>query len=360
MKLDSRSSRYEDKIYPGRVNDDTSLSSKAAGKPGKNRRKKTGPVRDSLVLSRQKPQTVAGLKAPKPEPKPQKQWTVLCYFAGDNDLESQIACQYTELEKVGSGEDMNILAQIDRGPRHNPVFGGKPGAVRYFVTKNPAPADSAPSVISSPELKDLGPVDSSSPQVFKDFLTYGMKQYPAKNYLIYVYGHGRGALGLMTDDTGESGGDTMSLPDFKKAVQEAENAAGVDKDQVLLGLQSCLMGQAETAYEFKDIASRMLASQTEIHCGWGLAQVLGDKAAAGYSREEMSERFFENSRTAANAGCAPIETISEFDLTKVPQLKKAVINLEKAILNSSDDPAVIKSILNMESRSFYITRAASI
>jgi len=42
-----------------------------------------------------------------------KQWTVLVWMAGDNDLEEYALGDLNELKKIGSTADVDVVAQID-------------------------------------------------------------------------------------------------------------------------------------------------------------------------------------------------------------------------------------------------------
>jgi len=43
----------------------------------------------------------------------------------------------------------------------------------------------------------------------------------------------------------------------------------------------------------------------------------------------------------------------------MPELKKAIVNFKEAVLNSSDDPEIIKGVLDAESRSYFLARVDS-
>jgi|GEM_PF-3566488 len=298
-----------------------------------------------------------------------KNWTVLCYFAGDNNLEEQMTRDMLELQAKGSGAQMNILAQIDRGANPTLQLGGKPGAVRYYLQQ----AENK-NRISSPELKNLGSSDSSDPKTLKDFLAYGMKEYPAENYLVFVYGHGFGVEGFITDD-GEGGKKgAMSLPQFKKALGEAEKEAGVKNSQVLLALESCQMGQVEAAYQFKDVAVQMMASQAP--STWNFPGAVTDDKAIGSDINEMGRHLFkkgqepqeqyftfdglENANRPKNSReISETRTLAWIDLKKLPKMKEAVISFEKAIKKSSLPSETIKAIMEIKSRTGFYQATSS-
>lgn len=296
-------------------------------------------------------------------PREKAKWTVLVYLAGDNNLEEYMAEDLLDLEKVGSSPDMNIIAQIDRGADCDTSVvkhGGKPGMVRYYVHKSPDPQK-----ITSPELRDMGHTDSAQFRYFKNFLTWGMKTYPADRYFIIADSHGVGQRGLITDEGGLKP-NIISIPDFRSALEGAEKDAGVDKDQVLLGMDNCLMAQTEFAYELKDSAAMMLASQSTVSTdNWRMNELFADPHIADYDIPQMAAHVFEaNNLDLMEEGKNPpeikkprIATAALLDLSQAGKLKEAVKNLETAVMKSSEPQAKIKQILAVKSRSGFFSHS---
>jgi len=306
-------------------------------------------AKDRSKLSREKESRsnrklgiIEGLKSlTSPAPKPRKKWTVLCYFAADCNLEPEMTGDLIDLEKVGSGKEMNILVQIDRGENPTLKLGGKPGSTSYYVTESRQARK-----ITSKELEHQGRVDSSKPENLQDFLERGMKNYPAENYLVLVSGHGHG-IGLLPDfGVSEPENRGMALPEFKQALQKAEAQSGVNKNQVLLGLDSCLMSQAEAAYELKDAASQMLASQAPItNDNWKMAQIFGTPGVGEMNLEKMAEHIYTGNIEGAH------QANSLLDLKSTPQLGKALKGFVKAAQNGKTDPARLKAVIEAQTRS---------
>ncbi|MBI2264085.1 MAG: hypothetical protein HYU64_02760, partial [Armatimonadetes bacterium] len=71
---------------------------------------------------------------------PEKEWTVLVYMGGDNNLRRDMGVYLQDLELVGSSDQTNIVAQFDRGARLlDYVTGEWRGARRFYVTKSDQP-----------------------------------------------------------------------------------------------------------------------------------------------------------------------------------------------------------------------------
>ncbi len=49
----------------------------------------------------------------EPKPSPKADWTVMVYFAADNDLEDAALANLQMMKKVGSSPQVHILAQLD-------------------------------------------------------------------------------------------------------------------------------------------------------------------------------------------------------------------------------------------------------
>ena len=96
----------------------------------------------------------------------------------------------------------------------------------------------------------------SDPSTLQDFITWGMKKYPAKKTMLVVMGHGfswRGAAGMTNPDMAGA---------IKNGVRMANITTGRKKSSLdAIVLDSCEMGNIETAAQLKDAADVFIASQ---------------------------------------------------------------------------------------------------
>jgi len=310
----------------------------------------------------------------KQTPLPPKKWTVLAYLSGDCNLEEYMVQDLLDMEKIGSNKDMNLVAQLDRGDENatTQFSGGVKGAARYYVEEfkmkpgeldgfsryNPATMPvlrEKHTKITSPELKTLGQVNMADSKLFKDFLSWGMKNYPAKNYMIIAFGHGGGASGMITDE-GAGPGEVIALPELRKAVKGAEKAAGVDKENVLMVLKSCQMSQTETAYELKDAASYLLASQSTIYANtWPMEEVFSEPGMENKTPEEMGRYLFNLNANRRDG--KEISTLSFLDLSKAPKVGKAMTAFAQALKESPQDPIKLKKLMEIKSRPLFLANS---
>lgn len=130
-----------------------------------------------------------------------KDWTVLVYMAGDNDLSPYAIWDLEEMEGrfesgryAGSTLKSDLVVQADTA--------GATGLRRFHIFQRedkPYVAASGvndfkgrgPETIQSP-LVDLLTEAAPSRQGLQEFLEWGVRQYPARKYMVVVWGHGQG------------------------------------------------------------------------------------------------------------------------------------------------------------------------
>ncbi|MBI2265473.1 MAG: hypothetical protein HYU64_09925 [Armatimonadetes bacterium] len=277
-----------------------------------------------------------------------RKWTILFYLDGNNSLEPAQVKSLLDLEKVGSTKDINVVAQLFRAPQsliedewkkagftYTPenIDGDWNGARLYYVTRSP---DSR--TIRSRVLADFGTLNAADPSHLSQFLTWGIKNFPAQHYMVILANHGGGFMGALHDDQHK---EVMKPPELKKALEDVRRDTGADID--ILGFDACLMAQAEVAHQMKDQAKIMLASEdqegyTYVH--WPLSETLEELAgrSGNMGPYELATRFVEGSKSR------PLLTpsLSAFDLSKFDGLPRALDGFSKALLETDTDPSVIR------------------
>jgi hypothetical protein len=208
-------------------------------------------------------------------PREQKDWTLLAYVAGDNNLSRAGRADIEELAKVGVTKKVYAAAEFDA--RRDDGM----GSIRYeFTEKEPL----EPGNTDGPDprgytkiIQILDEKDSGDPKTFKEFLDWGFARYPATNILVVVWGHGHGfkdafSKGVADDFESRS---SLDMGELKLALETSLRASG-RKNVTLLGFDSCLMSMLEICYELRDITPLIVGSQqTERAEGWPYQAVLG-------------------------------------------------------------------------------------
>lgn len=216
------------------------------------------------------------------------EWTVMIYLDADNNLESAGINDINEMEMVGSSSDVNIVVQVDRIP-YSVLAANNEGYLddisnndwtttrRYYITQ-----DFDSFQINSQLISDLGELNMGDPQTLIDFASWAVTAYPAKKYLLVIWNHGGGfrssaySKGIGQDDT--SGKDTITMPELEDVLFAISIQAGKNID--IVGMDACLMAMTEVAYQIKDYADILVASEeSEPNDGWPYDTILAQLAA---------------------------------------------------------------------------------
>jgi len=201
------------------------------------------------------------------------EWTVMVYLAADNNLESAGINDINEMEMVGSSSDVNIVVQVDRIPGYDISNSNWTNTRRYYITQ-----DFDPFQINS-QFNDLGELNMGDRQTLVDFASWAITEYPAKKYLLVIWNHGGGfrspvytTKDIAWDDT--SGGDRITMPELEDALSAISAQMGKNID--IVGMDACLMAMTEVAYQIKDHANILVASEeNEPGDGWPYDTILG-------------------------------------------------------------------------------------
>ncbi|MEA3306201.1 MAG: clostripain-related cysteine peptidase, partial [Elusimicrobiota bacterium] len=169
-----------------------------------------------------------------------KEWTVMVYINGKNDLSRYGVKDVNEMEKVGSTSKINIVVEL----------GTEDEKTERFLVKK----DNYPTLVTSKPLEILKGEDMGDWRHLVDFASWTKKKFPAKRYMLVIWNHGDGwvtSKGISYDDETDN---HISTPELGLAMKEIGK---VD----ILAMDACLMQMAEVAYEVKDYADIIVASE---------------------------------------------------------------------------------------------------
>jgi len=204
------------------------------------------------------------------------EWTVMVYLDADNNLESAGINDINEMEMVGSSSKVNIVVQADRIPGYDISNSDWTTTRRYYIMQ-----DNDPFLITS-QFNDLGELNMGDPETLVDFATWAVTAYPAKKYLLVIWNHGGGfrpstyTKGIAQDDT--SGKDVINMPELEDALSAISVQMGKNID--IVGMDACFMAMTEVAYQIKDYADILVASEeTEPNDGWPYDTILAQLVA---------------------------------------------------------------------------------
>ena len=261
------------------------------------------------------------------------EWTVMIYLDADNSLESAGINDINEMEMVGSTADVNIVVQADRIPGYDISNSDWTNTRRYYITQ-----DSNPILINS-EFNDLGELNMGEPQTLIDFTNWAIINYPAKKYLLVIWNHGGGFRSLSLtkdiawDDT--SGGDRITMSELKYALSAISTQMGKNID--IVGMDACLMAMTEVAYQIKDYADILVASEeNEPGDGWPYDTILGELVgnpliSSGQLAVDIVDKYIF-SYSYGNV------TLSAIDLSRMNTLATQLSNLALAVMSDTLTP----------------------
>jgi len=248
-----------------------------------------------------------------------KEWTVMVYINGKNNLADDAISDVNEMEAVGSSDNLNIVVELGHMPQNNggyyggggggydgwdwgyggygtgigvgphppfmPPMMGKDGnkaattksetwtgSRRMLVIK-----DADMSKISSPVLQNFDKVDMGDYKHLIEFAKWAKSNYPARKYALIVWNHGSGWKRRATFSKGISYDDETN--NHITTPQLGEAMAAIGKVDVY-GSDACLMQMVEVNYQIKDYASYIVGSEeTEPANGYDYTKWLSRLAA---------------------------------------------------------------------------------
>jgi hypothetical protein len=199
----------------------------------------------------------------------------------------------------------------------------------------------------------MGKTDMADPKVLADFIKWGMKNYPAQHYALIISDHGNGWKGAAEDD---SHGTWMKMPTIEEGLKIAEE--GTKEKIDVVGFDACLMANTEVAYQLKDRADYMIASeQTEGADGWPYVKIFSGKAiralqTALRKRIDLDPKDFAIKVVTEAQTHPATNTMSAADLATMPDLTKATDVLADGIMATKTAKDVLKAIAR-KTQSFY-------
>ena len=195
--------------------------------------------------------------------KPSK-WTILFYLATDNDQSIDRLNKAKIINTLRTNEDVQIITQYDADTSHYRVKNWlSEGNSKELVTGTKRFVAGLTVNGKTPLLNDAisESIDESSPThnrnddpaFLRDFLEWGMTNYPAERYGIVFSDHGGSFYGFGGDNQDGLGGKSQMKPyEFREAIQGALDTTGVEKFE-FINFMACLMGASEVLEAFQGI-----------------------------------------------------------------------------------------------------------
>ena len=291
-----------------------------------------------------------------------KNYTVMCYMTSNNDLFEFSEKNISQMKKIGSDENLNILVQQDTY--------GKIESKRFFVKKNKL--ETMQTITNKPECI------SGTPENLFDFSRWAIENYPAKNYILILWDHGSGIidpniwkfnllnlyvfnqeLGLFElnrDEINKRGICFNEVFDMYLNNQDIKNtlkkisAELLNGKKITLGFDACNMAMAEIAFQIKDYVDIMIASQeTEPGSGWNYETLLSPLKTKNLIPEEFAKNAVDSYQKNYEKTFADF-TLSAISLSEIYLLAKQIDLISEDLI----------TILNSENKKIFWTELSKI
>ena len=146
-------------------------------------------------------------------------WTVLMYFGADNDLHEAtlFGLELAESgldESGGDAEDLSVVVLID-GPLN------KDTKVYDLTAADPADRDQTASAFGTANVEKT----MTAPETMVEFLTWGMKAYPA-DYTMLILKNGHAWCGILPEDD-DGGNEKLLMPTSPRSGLDSKTAPPV-------------------------------------------------------------------------------------------------------------------------------------
>lgn len=282
-----------------------------------------------------------------------KDWTIMVYLAGDNNLSEEMVTALTGMQKAmsikGSDEKINLVAVYDSG---------YPTALmkHYKFTNETSNACLKDCEIEyiHPQRGRRGTEDLQETAYIIDFVRWSAENFKAKNYALILSGHSDGIIGrTMFQDSNPS--TALHLKKLKYILRRAQSHLSNAEKFALVGFDSCLMNMVEVGHELRTVTDVMVASEGNVPTsGWSYyhivdalvnkIQTIGieapqDVLTAQTFAKLIVDKFIDYSENY-NVGGRSVN-ISACDLTQAANLRKAINKLAETfnlILAASIEP----------------------
>ncbi|MEZ4815779.1 MAG: clostripain-related cysteine peptidase [Bdellovibrionota bacterium] len=272
----------------------------------------------------------------------EKDWTILVFLNGNNNLDYFGKQDMNEMERVGSTDRVNVVAQW--------ASYGNRKTKRILVQK-----DEDMSNVTSPVIQDMGLVDMGSVDELVAFAKWGMENYPAKHYFIDIWNHGNGwqknGIQEIFKDVSydDFSGNKITTEQLGTAMAQVKEFIGRNVD--ILGFDACLMAMSEVGGEIADSTDFLIGSEDlEPGDGWpydDFLMKLNEGAVYKDPRALSADLVsaYVTSYSGGSQGNTSV-TLSAHDLGALRNMYPSISNLATALNQIAEtNPAALKDAI---------------
>jgi hypothetical protein len=272
-------------------------------------------------------------QAPVSSGQPLREWTLLVFMNGHNNLDSYTTYNLKQMEKVGSTDRVNVVAQW--------ASASAPQTRRVFVQKS----TSNSSEVTSPIVQTLPTVDMGDYRELTNFIKWGAQNYPAKHYMVVVWNHGSGWHSFTNTNSSwnisfdDNTGHSIDTKQLGQAMADAQAAIGQKID--IYSSDACLMAMIEVAQEMAPSVNYFVGSEeTEPMDGWPYDEFLQkwnalvDMTPAAVAK--IVPEVYVGSYSGGSQGTEDSASMSAWDLSKLGEATASLKALKQEVLAGND------------------------
>ena len=316
----------------------------------------------------------------KTNPGSKKDWNILFYLIGDGLISSSMISQLKAITDAGFEENTNVLVYFDPNcnGKNARIFEVNAKRKENYENKKTHKKTIIGDGLNS-FVRDIAEDChiASLPQIpaeitLRYFLEYARAYYPAKNYLLFLMGHGVivGNDAFLPDPDDNS---AITLPDLGWILRTFADKVRADGDEFpLVGFHSCSMSSAELAFELAGSAQYMIGTQGAAFPGsWPYRQLLKkifnaidesrdhkstlEKKVVGTILDALQNLSFYNSEDFWLAGFSSDISLCSLEPEQVKRMKEPIEELSRALQRGIMDPVAKDSIrlAHLESQSYW-------
>ena len=305
----------------------------------------------------------------------QKEWTIMVYMAGDNNLAVDMAYAMEQIKGVAAqgADSPNLFVYYDGNSPAIPTLYcdfSEPGRPRYVRSCR------VPNKLDPPDTKKENE-NAADPRSIINFVDWCVNAVEVDNngeisfgrraekYALIFSGHSLGFqdIGLFKD---ESSGKSMKMKDFYRVLSrltanEEQLNQHADEDGLegearraatrellgqkldLLGFDSCVMGMLEVGYQFSEMTKTIIASEGSVpSAGWTYTKILGcltreqNRNLATRDVAELFVKEFIHSQDAYTVGGVSVD-MAAWDLSRFDELAVTFYDLAEVLLECFKD-----------------------
>jgi hypothetical protein len=265
---------------------------------------------------------------------PDTTWTFMAYVMGDTNLEPYALDDLAEMASVGTSDHLNIVTMVDRSPDYSDD--GLDDISNWEDTKL-LEVQQDDFVV----LDDLGERNTGSSDTLASFIETAVTDYPADRYVLLMWDHGGGWLGMGADET--DGDDPLELDEIAAGISDGLAATDVDALD-MIGFDACLMATYEVVTTLAPYADYLVASEeVEPGHGWDYGQLAAIEDDPAIAVPDLASNVLEGyAAQAEDEGTDSDITLGLIDLGGVEGLQAA---MDVVASDYIDDPVEYSSDL---------------